>query len=267
MQQNILATHEYRLLIGAVLDKSPEWVFMHLPNVDMSKEQKQELDGYVKRRLEGEPIAKILGYKEFYGRRFYTNAHTLDPRPDSETLIDAVLANAAFEEPLLVLDLGLGTGCLLLTLLAERPNALGLGVDYSHDALKMAQKNQRNLGLTQLSLIFQSDWSTAIKGNFDIIVSNPPYIGTGEELDTSTLYDPTMALFSGVSGLEAYEKIVPQIPRLLKPNGRLYLEIGKAQELCVEKIAFRAGLRQVGAFRDLSGTIRVLCYSANNKKT
>lgn len=262
--QKILKAHEHRLLLGKVLNQSPEWVFMHLPTLVLSDEQNQKLDELINRRSTGEPIAKILGYKEFYGRHFFTNSHTLDPRPDSETLIEAVLkyfsANSAYQ----ILDLGLGTGCLLFTLLSELQHAYGVGVDYSWDALMVAQRNQECLDLIDRSSLVQSNWATALQGSFDIIISNPPYIATSEQLDDSTLHDPKLALFSGKTGMEAYAQILPQIPLLLKPGGKVFFEIGKEQELCVENIAIAASLKSESTFTDLSGTVRVLCYSANN---
>ncbi len=201
-----LETYEHRLLLGEVLNQSPEWVFMHLPTLVLSDEKNHKLDELVQRRLSGEPIAKILGYKEFYGRRFFTNAHTLDPRPDSETLVEAVLKYFSADEPCKILDLGLGTGCLLFTLLCELPNAYGVGVDYSWDALMVAQRNQAHLNLMNRSNLIRGDWATALQGHmegsFDIIVSNPPYIATSEQLDASTLHDPMMALFSGETGVD-----------------------------------------------------------------
>jgi release factor glutamine methyltransferase len=256
--------HEHRLLLGYILNQSPEWVFMHLPTLILSEDQNHKLDELVSRRLNGEPIAKILGYKEFYGRRFFTNAYTLDPRPDSETLIEAVLKYFLTDKPHQILDLGLGTGCLLFTLLAELPHAYGVGVDYSWDALMVAKKNQEHLNLTNRSSLLQSNWAAALQGSFDIIVSNPPYIATSEQLDASTLHDPNLALFSGKTGMEAYAQILPQLSPLLKPGGKVFLEIGKGQELCVENIAMAASLKSESTFTDLSGTVRVLCYSANN---
>ena len=259
--QKIIEVSEYRLLVGAILEQSLEWVFMHLPTLVLSDEQKQKLDEYVQRRANGEPIAKILGHKEFYGRHFFTNAYTLDPRPDSETLIGAVRKYFSSAEPYQILDLGLGTGCLLFTLLCEFPKAFGVGVDYSWEALQVAKRNQENLNLTNRSNLIQSSWTSALQGSFDIVVSNPPYIATREQLDISTLHDPSMALFSGQTGLEAYEQILPKLKSLLKPNGKIFLEIGRGQELCVEKIAIAAGLANESVFTDLSGIIRVLCYS------
>ena len=260
----IIEPSEYRLLLAEVFGQSVEWVFMHLPTLGLTEKQKKHLDSLLERRLKGEPIAKILGYKEFYGRQFETGANTLDPRPDSETLIDAVLQLFSKKESCKILDLGLGTGCLLFTLLCELPFSTGVGVDCSLEALMVAKKNQEYLQLRDRSICVQSSWSDAINGEFDIVVSNPPYIGTSEILEDSTMYDPYGALFSGETGLEAYQQIIPRLKSLLKPFGKVFLEIGKGQELCVEKIALNCGLQSYGAFPDLSGTIRVLCYSSCN---
>ena len=263
-QQKNIQFYEYRLLVAKVLGQSPEWVFMNLPTLKFTDSQTQELDDLVNRRASGEPLAKILGYKEFYSRPFFTNEFTLDPRPDSETLIDAVLQSFPKDQPYQILDLGLGTGCLLFTLLCERPKSFGVGVDFSFDALMVAKKNQENLGLTDRSAPVQGNWLKALKGQFDIIISNPPYISSSEYLDISTLHDPNLALFSGETGLEAYQHIIPDIKTFLKPSGKLFLEIGKGQELCVQNIALAAGLCQEHALKDLSGITRVLCYNLCN---
>lgn len=240
---------------------------MHLPALSLTSYQQQKLDQLIQRRLKGEPIAKILGRKEFYGRHFFTNKYTLDPRPDSETIIDAVKKYFSTEISYQVLDLGTGTGCLLFSILAELPNTHGVGVDYSWDALKVAQKNQEYLALKERSHLIQSDWAKSLQGKFDIILCNPPYISRNEQLDSSTLYDPNTALFSGITGLEDYEKILPTIPPLLKTNGLIFLEIGKGQEKCVENIASAADLIKENTFTDLSGIVRVLCYSSKKDKT
>lgn len=264
--KHTINAQEYRILLGEVLQKSPEWVFMHLPAITLSTQQRQSLDEFIKRRSSGEPIAKILGRKEFYGRQFFTNKHTLDPRPDSETIIDAVKKYFQKDKPYQVLDLGTGTGCLLFSILAEFPNAHGLGIDYNWEALKIAQQNQENLCLKQRSLLIQSSWTQAVQGKFDIILCNPPYISTTEHLDISTLHDPKTALFSGISGLEDYEIILPNIPAALKSDGLIFLEIGKDQQTCVENIALASGLTKENIFTDLSGIVRALCYSANKDK-
>lgn len=266
MHSKDLKPYEYRLLLGKVLNQSFEWVFMHLPNLVLSKAQRYELNELIERRLKGEPIAKILGYKEFYGRRFFTNIYTLDPRPDSESLIEGVQKHFPKTKSCYqILDLGVGTGCLLFTLMCEFPSAVGLGVDCSWEALVVAKKNQEYLKLTNRSVLVQGNWTEALVGKFDIIISNPPYIATTEQLDVSTLYDPAVALFSGKTGIEAYKQILPRIPSLLSHGGKVFFEIGKGQELCVENIALSSGLKSEGIFTDLSGTIRVLCYSSSNK--
>lgn len=260
-EQNLIHAQEYRILLGKVLKKSPEWVFMHLPALTLSNDKKQKLEKLIKRRLKGEPIAKIVGHKEFYGREFFTNKYTLDPRPDSETIIEAIKKYFPKDNPYSILDLGTGTGCLLFTILQEFPHARGLGVDYSWNALKVAQKNQVHFKLCSRSSLIQGNWTKALQSKFDIILCNPPYISTNEKLDTSTLYDPNLALFSGLTGLEAYKTILPTISGLLKQNGLIFLEIGKGQEHCVQNIALTNKLIEKQTFTDLSGIMRVLCYS------
>lgn len=258
---NVLIKHsEYKALLAFVLGKNPEWVFLHQHDLTFTDEQKTLLNSYIQRRSLGEPLAKIIGCKEFYSRNFFTNQHTLDPRPDSETLIDAVKSFYTIDQPLKFLDLGVGTGCLLLTLLLEFSNAVGYGIDQSCKALEITLKNINNFALNQRAFLIQGNWAESINTQFDVIVANPPYIPTNTVLDKETLHDPHTALFAGENGMADYKKILGQVFNLLKPNGLLFLEIGYGQLQDVDLLATASGLKLKKVFQDLAGIDRVVCY-------
>ena len=194
------------------------------------------LDAGLARRLKHEPVARIVGTREFYGRKFHLDPHVLDPRPDTETLIDAALAHVArrglHDSPLKLLDLGTGTGCILITLLAELPRARGLGTDMSCGALASAAKNAMRLGVGPRAAFIAADWLDAIEGKFDLILSNPPYLASGEMAalaDEVAAYDPILALDGGPDGLDAYRRIAARAGDVLAEDGRLFVEIGAAQ--------------------------------------
>jgi len=226
------------------------------------------LDGAIARRLKHEPVQRITGVREFYGRRFALGPEALDPRPDTETLIEAALDVAVMkgwqEKPLNLLDLGTGTGCVLVTLLAELPFACGVGIDLCPDALAVAAANARRHGVSSRANFIAADWLDATAGNFDLILSNPPYIAAGEIAslaDEVAAYDPRLALDGGPDGLEAYRRIAARAPHVLAEDGRLLVEIGPAQSEAVAEIFAAAGLRrdEAGGVRlDLAGRPRVL---------
>jgi release factor glutamine methyltransferase len=225
------------------------------------------LEALVRRRASREPISRITGTREFYGRSFLVDGSALDPRPDTETLIEVALAliekTGRREEPLRVLDLGTGTGCILVTLLAELAKARGLGTDLSPAALRLAEANARRLGVAGRASFLASDWLDAIHGEFDLIVSNPPYIASGEieRLAPEVAHhDPYLALDGGPDGLKAYRRIAAGAARLVAPKGAILVEIGASQAPAV------AGLLRDGGFLvendglsfDLGGRPRVV---------
>ena len=225
------------------------------------------LDGAIARRLKREPVARITGTREFYGRSFMIGPAALDPRPDTETLIEAALdlivKKGWREKPLNLLDLGTGSGCILVTLLAELPHATGLGTDLSPDALAIAAANARRLGVSCRASFVLSDWLDAISGKFDLILSNPPYIATGEMagLAEEVAYDPRLALDGGPDGLDAYRRIAARARDLLADDGLVLVEIGATQGASVTEILEAAGLRrdETGSIRpDLAGRPRVV---------
>ncbi len=225
------------------------------------------LEAFAQRRLMREPVSRILGRREFFGETYIVDPTVLDPRPDTETLVEAVLAALAprADQALRLLDLGTGSGAILGTLLKALPRATGIGVDLSPAACEMARKNLNALGLSDRAFIVAGAWMAPIAGQFDAIVSNPPYIVGGEisGLDTEVqLYDPHLALDGGPDGLEAYRAIAATAALHLVPGGLLAFELGAGQLSAVESILRAAGLKAIGSRRDLAGHDRAVLARA-----
>ena len=219
---------------------------------------------FVERRLAGEPVSRIIGVREFYGRTFSIDASTLDPRPDTETLVEAALGLVDREAPLDILDLGTGSGCILITLLAELPGASGVGVDVSLPALEQARANAQILGVGDRAAFLASDWLEAVEGSFDLVVANPPYLSAADMAALSPEvrdHDPAPALDGGPDGLSAYRRIVPGLRKALRPGGFALFEIGPDQAQAVSPLLTEAGL-EVGEgqhlWRDFTGRPRVV---------
>ena len=216
--------------------------------------------GLIERRERHEPVAYIIGKQEFYGHEFLVRSEVLIPRADSETTVAAALA--AYADPGRILDCGIGSGALLLTLLAERPMAEGVGIDRSSQALDVADANAGRLGVSDRVTVIELDWSkqgwTSGLGQFDLIVANPPYVETDAELAPSVLdFEPAGALFAGPEGLDAYRILLPQLPALLAEHGVVVLEIGATQDEAVAEIARKSGFA-AELRRDLGGRPRAL---------
>jgi release factor glutamine methyltransferase len=214
----------------------------------------------VMRRLAHEPVAQILGRKEFYGREFWVCRDVLTPRADSETTVAAALE--ACPPDARILDCGTGSGALLLTLLAELPGARGIGIDRSQAALAVAADNAARLGLGDRAELRLADWHkpgwSAGLGRFDCVIANPPYVEIGAKLDPSVReFEPAGALFAGPDGLDDYLVLVPQLPVLLEPRGVAVLEIGASQADAVADIAAKAGFASE-LRRDLGARARAL---------
>jgi len=208
-------------------------------------------------RCKHKPIAQIIGVRHFYNHEFCVNGATLDPRPETETLIDAALAGT-FDK---VLDLGTGTGAILLTLLAEREKAQGIGTDISRDALAVARLNSVRLNLQTRAKFAVQDWFEGQSGRFDLIVSNPPYISAQAfaRLDPDVrLWEPKIALTDEGDGLSAYRRIIPDAPAFLNNGGRLIVEIGAEQGAAVMALFQENGFRRVVVHADLDGRDRVV---------
>ena len=220
-----------------------------------------KLEPLLTRREAREPLAFILGRREFWSLDFEVSPATLIPRPESETLIEAAVAAFANRAPpRLVLDLGTGTGCLLLAALSEFATAFGIGVDRSAAASELAARNAQSLGMADRAAFFCGDWADALGASFDLVLCNPPYIPTSELdglMPEVAHYEPATALNGGDDGLAAYRRIIADLPRLLAPKGIAAMEFGAGQAGAVGEIAQLAGLTH--HFRDdLGGTARVL---------
>jgi release factor glutamine methyltransferase len=219
---------------------------------------------FVERRLEGEPVSRIIGVREFYGRPFRIDASTLDPRPDTETLVEAALGLVDREAPLDILDLGTGSGCILVTLLAELPRASGVGVDVSLPALEIARANAQIIGVGDRTRFIACDWLEAVEGSFDLVVANPPYLSAPDMIALSLEvrdHDPGPALDGGPDGLSAYRRIVPGLRKALRPGGFALFEIGPDQAQAVSRLLAEAGLEAGEGqhlWRDLAGRPRVV---------
>lgn len=210
------------------------------------------------RRARREPIALILGRQGFWSLNFEVSADTLIPRADSETVVEAALAGRA--APGRVLDLGTGTGCLLLSVLSERPGAFGIGVDRSAAAAALAARNARALGLGGRAAMLCGDWGAALAGGFDVVLSNPPYIAGHEIADLMpevAAFEPKSALDGGADGLDAYRVLLAQLHRLLAPGGLAVFELGIGQAGPVGALATAAGFR-TGLRKDLGGVERAM---------
>ena len=219
---------------------------------------------YVERRLAGELVSRIIGFREFYGRPFCIDQSTLDPRPDTETLIEAALAMVDCEAPLDILDLGTGSGCILVTLLAELPKVIGLGIDKSLPALEIARANAQILGVGDRANFVAGDWLEPIDGTFDLVVANPPYLSVADMAALSPEvrdHDPKAALDGGRDGLSAYRRIAPQLRKALRPGGFALFEVGQDQAQAVLRLLAESGL-EVGEgqnlWRDLAGRPRLV---------
>ena len=216
-----------------------------------------KLEKLILRRIKREPISKILGRREFWGRIFSINKNVLDPRADTETLIDYVI-----EKPVkTVLELGTGSGVIAVTLACEWKEVHVTATDISEDALLLARKNAEKFNIENKIQFLKSDWFDNVEGKFDLIISNPPYIGWIEQdkiCTEVTKYDPEIALFAGFDGFDAYKKIIPGLAKYLNPDGFVVLEIGASQSNLVKDIMNLSGFFNVDIVKDLSGKDRVI---------
>lgn len=219
-----------------------------------------ELEKAIELRCQRVPLSKIIGLREFYGRDFIVDENVLDPRPDSETLIEAALP--FINSSTRVLDMGTGSGCLLLTLLAEKPGATGVGVDISDKALVVAKLNARHLNLVPYAELVLSDFERfEAPEKFDVMISNPPYIPS-REIDTLApevkLYDPILALDGGSDGCDPYKTLLRRLPEILLPGGHFFLEL--SPDICenIVQLAIAAGHQEIEVISDLAGRARVL---------
>jgi release factor glutamine methyltransferase len=245
---------EARLLLAHALGCGPEDLIRDLS----AGIEPSGFESLLARRAAHEPLAYILGRREFWSLPFRVSPATLIPRPETETVVEAALALCPGAN--YVLDLGTGTGCLLLAYLHEQPQAFGVGVDQSEAAVRLARRNAADVGLAARSAFVRADWAESVGGPFDLVLSNPPYIPTA---DLATLmpevaaHEPRAALDGGESGLTAYRAIISALPRLLSPSGMAVLELGIGQFDAVAAIARAANFGSEARF-DLSGTARAM---------
>jgi release factor glutamine methyltransferase len=243
--------------IGATIERTVAW-----PERLLTGPEAKSFAALIERRAAREPVAQIIGRREFWSLDLATTRDTLTPRPDSEAVIEAALRLIPDRDTKLrILDLGTGTGCLLLALLSEYAAASGVGTDLSPAAVKIAVQNAATLGFADRISILVSEWDDAVAGRFDLIVSNPPYIRTAEleRLDPEVVaFEPRLALDGGVDGLNAYRALAPRLMSRVASGGFAVLEIGADQAADVEEICVAAGLKACGRQFDLAGRERCI---------
>ena len=255
-----------RLLVEAACEATRADIVTD-PHRQLSPDQESRLAAYLARREHREPVSHILGRKGFWKIMLQVNGDVLTPRPDTETVVDAALKGFPEHAAWNVLDLGVGSGAILLAILAERPAAKGLGVDVSEEALAVARDNAAALGLAGRLALMRGDWAVGLADDsFDLVVANPPYIASDViatlEPEVSR-YEPRRALDGGPDGLAAYRILAPEILRVLKPGGRFAVEIGYDQKTAVEALFRAAGAAALTTLRDLGDRDRVVTGAKN----
>jgi release factor glutamine methyltransferase len=252
------AAGDARRLMAHALGIAPDRLALHLRDA-LDRDARARFDAAIAARVRRQPVSQITGRRRFWGRDFGVTGDVLDPRPETETLVAAALQHAPAAR---VLDLGTGSGCILLTLLSEWPHARGTGTDISDAALAVAAANARALGVADRAALLRADWTDGVTGPFDLIVSNPPYIAADEMAALAPEvrdWEPPGALTPGGDGLAVYRAILPALPGLLAPAGRVFLEIGPTQSAAVCALARAAGLAGTAILTDMDGRDRVVC--------
>ncbi len=262
------ASREAWLLLGSVLGVTRATLLARALE-PLSPAAATRYNALIARRVKREPFAQITGEKEFWSLSFLVSSAVLCPRPDSEALIELTLDRVGQNPgPLHLLDLGTGSGCLLLALLKEWPAAAAIGIDRSPEALALAKANGERLGLADRVTWLLGDWGASLDGSFDVIISNPPYIEEGDwqGLEPEVrLFEPKLALTAGEDGLDAYRRLAPEIARLLAPSGVACLEHGMDQAEAVAAIMAKAGLKRLDGRRDLAGLERCLAVGPRDR--
>lgn len=254
------------LLDGLAL---PHSVIVAEPNLALNDQEIERLEAMLSRRLAREPVSRILGWREFYGRKFEINPQVLDPRPDTEVLVETALNKVDQHfgpaHACRFLDIGTGSGCIAVSLLAERPGWTGCATDISSDALDVARANAATHKVADRLELIEVNWASGVTGPFDLVVSNPPYIALeelGGLMPEVQNHDPALALEAGADGLDAYREIFGAASTLIAPGGLMILEIGATQAARLRSLAADTGLiaqdHQMQEFCDLAGHVRVL---------
>ncbi len=249
-----------RILVAHVLNADTSVTFLR-NDMPLTDAQAVQLDELVQRRIAREPVSRIVGQREFWGMPFDVTPATLDPRADTEVLVSAVIDNKHRYKPApRILDLGTGTGCIMLALLQAMPDATGVAIDQSEDALQIARRNAEKNNLASRVHFARMSWADALSGPFDVIVSNPPYLTADDmaQLSPEVRYDPERALFGGADGLDCYRTIIGDIRRISQPPGLLALEVGLGQAGQVAGLLEDAAFRVVEIRSDLAGIPRCL---------
>lgn len=249
-----------RILVGHAVQLEPSLLFARGERVLTDAEATRVRD-FAARRGRREPVSRITGYRGFWGLDFALTPDTLDPRPDTETVVNAVLARRLMFISPRVLDLGTGTGCILLAILHDWPAASGVGVDLSPGAVAAASENAERLGFARRASFRQGSWCAGLDEYFDVIVSNPPYISDTEMAALAPevgRFDPHLALAGGADGLAAYRDLIPAAWEQLNQMGRLFLEIGAGQAREVAQLLTSAGFSGIAEYKDLAGIVRCL---------
>lgn len=264
---------EARLLLAKVLKKDLNWTFLNL-DYKISKKNTILFDSLVKKRINKIPTSYILGEKEFWGKNYKVNRHTLIPRPETELIISAIKKKYHFNSSLSVLDLGTGTGCILLSILSEFPKAFGIGTDIKSNIIKVAEFNSKRHCLLKRSFFSVQNWNLHIsfkqllvlnkklykKNKFDLVVSNPPYIlrSKMKNLMEEVKFEPQVALDGGYNGLKAYKNIFSQIKSVLSKNGSILFEIDPPRVKNIKKILEKEGFKKIIFLKDFSNRRRVV---------
>lgn len=257
-----------RVLLRAASGREEAWLIAN-PEAELDAATRSGYAELLARRETREPVSQILGSREFWSRDFRVTPDVLTPRPDTETLIQTVLDRIGDRDaPLRILDLGTGSGCVLLTLLAECPNATGLGTDASPAALDVAAANAATLGLSDRARWQETDWCEGVDGPFDVIVSNPPYIARHElrHLEPEVRdFEPNLALDGGADGLAAYRRIIPALRRLATRDAIMAFELGQGQAQGVAALGRVAGLQIAAREQDIARRARVIAFEPVSK--
>jgi release factor glutamine methyltransferase len=257
------AALDARIVVAHVLGLAPNDVAL-IDDRAVDARAEAAATALAERRIGGEPVARLIGRKEFWGLEFVLSEATLVPRPDTETVVTVALEfldrNGRRDDPLSILDIGTGSGAILLALLSELPKAMGVGTDISPEAVATAAENAMRFGLAERARFVVDDWASTVEGAFDLVVSNPPYVRRGEigglALEVRE-HDPQLSLDGGVDGLDAYRVIIGDLDDLVATHGRAIMEIGAGQAEAVADIAAKNGWK-ARFHSDLAGVTRVL---------